>query len=152
MMRTGALAVSAALLLSGTTAALAALEHVGSVVLTSVAPGQSEYRNFSGNVVTLTARNADINCNSVVATFENGRSRGVFAGQLPRGQAISVGLPGNGARVVRMDFNCRPISGFGGVIDIAGGTEQLFSERNAAQLAEATPEHGGWREFFAHLF
>ena len=151
-MRTGALAVSAALLLSGTTAALAALEHVGSVVLTSVAPGQSEYRNFSGNVVTLTARNADINCNSVVATFENGRSRGVFAGQLPRGQAISVGLPGNGARVVRMDFNCRPISGFGGVIDIAGGTEQLFADRNAGQLAEATPERGSWREFFAHLF
>lgn len=151
-MRTGVLAVSAALLVGGATAAFAALERVGSVVLTSVAPGQSEYRNFSGNVVTLTARNADINCNSVVATFGNGRSRGVFAGQLPRGQAVSVGLPGNGARVVRMDFNCRPISGFGGVIDIAAGTDQLFSERNAAQLAEETPERGSWREFFTHLF
>jgi hypothetical protein len=152
MTRAGAPAVTAALLLGGATAAFAALERIGSVVLTSVAPGQSEYRNFSGNVVTLTARNADINCDGVVATFDNGRSRGVFAGHLPRGRAISVGLPQAGARVVRMDFNCRPISGFGGVIDIAGGTEQLFADHNAAQLVEATPERGGWREFLTHLF
>ena len=152
MMRAGALAVTAVLLLGGATAAFAALERVGSVVLTSVAPGQSEYRNFSGNEVTFTARNADINCDSVVATFDNGRSRGVFAGHLPKGRAISVGLPQTGARVVRMDFNCRPISGFGGVIDIAGGTEQLFADRNAAQLAEVTPQRGGWRDFFSHLF
>jgi hypothetical protein len=152
MTRAGALAVIVMLLLGGATVAFATLERVGSVVLTSVAPGQSEYRNFSGNEVTLTARNADISCASVVANFDNGRSRGVFAGQLPRGRAISVGLPATGARVVRMDFNCRPTSGFGAVIDIAGGTEQLFADRNAAQLAEATPEHGGWRQFFAHLF
>jgi hypothetical protein len=152
MMRAGAVAVTAVLLLAGATAAFAALERVGSVVLTSVAPGQSEYRNFSGNEVSFTARNADISCDSVVATFDNGRSRGVFAGQLPKGRAISVGLPQTGARVVRMDFNCRPISGFGGVIDIASGTEQLFADRNAAELAEATPERGGWRDFIAHLF
>jgi hypothetical protein len=151
MKRAGAVAVTAVLFLGGATVAFAALERVGSVVLTSVAPGQSEYRNFSGNEVTLTARNADINCDSVVATFDNGRSRGVFAGQLPRARAVSFGLPQIGARVVRMDFNCKPTSGFGGVIDIAAGTDQLFADRNAAQLAEATPEHG-WREFFAHLF
>jgi hypothetical protein len=152
MTRTGAVAVALVLFLGGASAAFAALERIGSVVLTTVAPGQSEYRNFSGNEVTLTARNADINCDSVVATFDNGRSRGIFAGHLPKARAVSVGLPGEGARVVRMDFNCRPISGFGGVIDIAGGTEQLFASRNAAQLAEETPERGGWREFFAHLF
>jgi hypothetical protein len=51
-----------------------------------------------------------------------------------------------------MDFNCKPVSGFGGVIDIAAGTDQLFADHNAAQLAEATPERGGWREFLSHLF
>jgi hypothetical protein len=38
------------------------------------------------------------------------------------------------------------------VIDIAGGTNQLFAERSAAKLAEATPERGGWRTFLQHLF
>lgn len=141
----------AMLVLGGTTAAVAALERVGSVVLTNVAPGQSEYRNFSGNEITLTARNADISCDSVIATFDTGRSRGVFAGSLPRGREVSIGLP-NGGRVIRMDFNCRPSGALGGVIDIAGGTNQLFADRNAAQLAEATPESGGWRAFLEHLF
>jgi hypothetical protein len=145
-------AVAAVLLLGGANPAFAALERIGSVVLTSVAPAQSEYRNFSGNEVSLTAHNASIDCDSVVATFENGRSRGIFAGHLPMGRAVSVGLPQTGSRVVRMDFNCKPISGFGGVIDIAAGTDQLFADHNAAQLAEATPERGGWREFLSHLF
>ena len=151
MTRAGAVAAAAVILLCGATAAFAALERVGSVVLTTVAPGQSEYRNFSGNEVTLTARNADIDCDSVVATFDNGRSRGVFAGLLPRGREVSVGLPNQG-RVIRMDFNCRPSSGLGGVIDIAGGTNQLFAERSAGQLAEAMPQRGGWRAFLEHLF
>jgi hypothetical protein len=120
-------------------------------VLTSVAPGQSEYRNFSGNEVTLTARNSDINCDSVVVTFDTGRSRGVFAGALPRGREVSVGLPNEG-RVIRIDFSCRPSGGLGGVIDIAGGTNAFFADRTATQLAAATPERGGWRTFLQHLF
>ncbi len=152
MKRAGAVTVVAVLVLESATAAFAALERVGSVVLTSVAPGQSEYRNFSGNEVTFTARNSDINCDSVVATFDNGRSRGVFAGALPRGREVSIGLPENGGSVVRMDFNCRPTGGLGGVIDIAGGTNRLFADRNAGQLAEATPVRGGWRAFLEHLF
>jgi hypothetical protein len=151
MTKAGAVAVAAVLVFGGATGAFAALERIGSVVLTTVAPGQSEYRNFSGNEVTLTARNADIDCDSVVATFDNGRSRGLFAGQLPRGRQVSVGLP-NESRVIRMDFNCKPSSGLGGVIDIAGGTNQLFADRSAGQLAEAVPQRGGWRSFLEHLF
>ena len=149
MTRMGVIVV-AVLILGGATAAFA--ERIGSVVLTTVAPGQSEYRNFSGNELTLTARNADINCNSVVASFDDGRSRGVFAGALPRGREISVGLSQKAGRVIRLDFNCRPASGLGGVIDIASGTNQLFADRSTGQLAEVTPERGGWREFLAHLF
>lgn len=152
MARGAAVAVTVLVLVAGGTAAFAALERVGSVVLTTVAPGQSEYRNFSGNEVSLTARNADINCDSVVATFDNGLSRGIFSGDLPRGRQITVGLPDREGRVVRMDFNCKPNGALGGVIDIAGGTNVLFANRNAAQIAEATPSRGGWRDFFAHLF
>jgi hypothetical protein len=152
MMRAGAVAVTAALLMAGPTLGFAALERVGSVVLTPVAPGQSEYRNFAGNEITLTARNSDINCESVVATFDNGRSRSVFAGALARGREISVGLPASQGRVTRLDFNCRPAGGLGGVIDIAGGTNELFGERNAGRLAEAVPARGGWRAFLSHLF
>jgi hypothetical protein len=133
MRRAGAVAFTAVLLLCGATVTVAALERVGSVVLTSVATGQTEYRNFSGNEVTLTARNADISCDSVVVTFDTGRSRGVFAGALPRGREVSIGLP-NGSRVLRMDFNCRPSGGLGGVIDIAGGTNALFADRTASQI------------------
>lgn len=153
MARAAAAAVTVLVLVAGGTAAYAALERVGSVVLTTVAPGQSEYRNFTGNEVSLTARNSNINCDSVVATFDNGLSRGIFSGNLPRGHGVTVGIPDNQGPVVRMDFNCKPDGGsIGGVIDIAAGTNQLFANRNAAQIAEATPNRGGWRDFFAHLF
>jgi|SRR5579883_1812901 len=151
-MRLAGIATLAAVILAGgATAAFAALDRVGSVVLTNIAPDQSEYRNFAGNEVSFTARNSDMNCDSVVATFDDGMSRAIFAGHLPIGHEVSVGLPREG-RVVRMDFNCHPDGGLGGVIDIAAGTNQLFADRTAAQLAEATPAHGGWRDFLAHLF
>lgn len=152
MTRAAAVAVTVLVLVAGGTAAFAALDRVGSVVLTTVAPGQSEYRNFTGNEVSLTARNADIDCNSVVATFDNGLSRGIFSGNLPRGRQITVGIPDRQGSVVRMDFNCKPNGALGGVIDIAAGTNELFANRNAAQIAEATPNRGGWRDFLAHLF
>ena len=116
-----------------------------------MAPGQSEYRNFAGNGISLTARNSDLNCDGVVATFDNGRSRGVFAGQLVRGRAVSIALPEQG-RVIRLDFNCHPTGGLGGVIDIAAGTDQLFADKSAAQLAVNMPERGGWLSFLEHLF
>ncbi len=152
MARAAAVAVTVLVLVAGGTAAFAALDRVGSVVLTTVAPGQSEYRNFAGNEVSLTARNADINCDSVVATFDSGFSRGIFSGDLPRGRQIMVGLPDRQGRVIRMDFNCKPNGGLGGVIDIAAGTNELFANRNAAQIAEAAPGRGGWRDFISHLF
>lgn len=152
MTRAAAVAVTVLVFVGGVTAAFAALERVGSVVFTTVAPGQSEYRNFVGNEVSFTAHNSDISCDSVVATFANGLSRGVFSGELPRGREITVGLPENEGKVVRMDFNCKPNGSLGGVIDIAAGTNQLFANRSAGQLAETTPSTGGWREFLAHLF
>lgn len=152
MTRAAAATVTVLILVGGVTAAFAALERVGSVVLTTVAPGQSEYRNFAGNEVSLTARNSDINCDSVVATFDNGLSRGIFSGDLQRGHQITVGIPERQGRVVRMDFNCKPNGGLGGVIDIAAGTNVMFANHNAPQLAEVTPDRGGWRDFFAHLF
>ena len=153
MKRAAAATITVLVIVGGVTAAFAALDRVGSVVLTTVAPGQSEYRNFTGNEVSLTARNANLNCDSVVATFDNGLSRGIFSGNLPRGRQMMVGLPDRQGRVIRMDFNCKPDGGsIGGVIDIAAGTNELFANRNAGQLAEAAPSRGGWRDFISHLF
>jgi hypothetical protein len=152
MTRSSAVAIVAVLLVSSATEAFAALDRVGSVVFTAVAPAQSEYRNFTGNEISLTARNSDLNCDSVVATFDTGRSRGVFAGQLVRGREVAIGLPNEGSRVIRLDFDCHPTGGLGAVVDIAAGTDQLFADRNAAQLAENTPERGHWYSFLEHLF
>src|SRR5207248_4538589 len=150
MIKSSAVAFCAVLLASSSTAAFAALDRIGSVVFTSVAAGQSEYRNFSGNEISLTARNSDLNCDGVVATFDNGRSRGIFAGHLIRGHEVAIALPHEGARVIRLDFNCHPMGGLGGVVDIAAGTDQLFADKSASQLAVNAPERGGWRAFFDH--
>lgn len=152
MTGSGAVAIVAVLLVSGPTAAFAALDRVGSVVFTTLAPGQSEFRNFTGNEISLTARNSDLNCDSVVATFDNGRSRGIFAGHLVRGREVAIGLPQVGARVIRLDFNCRPTGGLGGVVDIAAGSDQLFADKSAAELAVNMPERGGFMSFLQQLF
>ena len=78
--------------------------------------------NTNGNAVTLTARGSDVMCNSVMATFGNGRTREVFRGDLPRGQSVTIDLPGRQRMIERLDFNCRPTERWRARVDVAADT------------------------------
>ena len=70
-----------------------------------------QYGQFGGPVeaLGLRARGSDIHCDSVTATFGNGRTREVFRGELPEGREITLDLPGGERRVERLDFDCQPL-------------------------------------------
>src|SRR5215471_3454757 len=95
----------------------AAWERIGSI---NVAAGQTEQfnmENFKGNVIGLTARETDIMCDRVFATFDNGDTRPIFKGKLPKGLSIRVDLP-PGA-VEKVEFDCHPAMGGQGTVDLA---------------------------------
>jgi hypothetical protein len=97
--------------------ASAAWERIGSL---NVAAGQTEQfnmENFKGNVIGLTARESDITCDRVTATFEDGEMRPIFKGKLPKGLSVRVDLP-PGA-VERVNFECHPVAKGRATIDLA---------------------------------
>src|SRR5215472_14440036 len=97
--------------------ALAEWERIGSL---NIAAGQTEQfnmENFKGNVIGLTARESDIECDRVTATFDNGDVRPIFKGKLPKGLSVRVDLP-PGA-VERVNFECRPAMSGKATIDLA---------------------------------
>ena len=103
-----------------TTAALPALatwERIGSLNVTSGMVEQFNMENFKGNVIGLTARDSDIMCDRVSATFDNGDMRPIFKGKLPKGLSIRVDLP-PGA-VEKVEFDCHPAMGGQGTVDLA---------------------------------
>jgi hypothetical protein len=82
----------------------------------------SQTVNVTGDAVTLTARGSDVMCDSVMATFGNGRTREIFRGDLPRGQSVNIDLPGRQRMVERLDFNCRPTERWRARVDVAADT------------------------------
>ena len=119
MKRTSAM-IFAALLFSGAAVpALAAWDPVGSVNFTNRDTHDAKLGNFKGTAVGLTARDSDVMCDSVRATFGNGSSREIFRGELPRGQTIRIGLPGSQRSIDRVDFDCRPMDGRRAMVEIA---------------------------------
>ena len=52
------------------------------------------------------AEGSDISCRSVDATFENGRTRSVFNGDLREGRTVNVDMPGRERGIRSLDFNC----------------------------------------------
>jgi len=123
MRRTSTL-ICAALLASSVAipAAFAALEPVGSVGFSRNDTHESQVINTNGEAVTLTARGTDVMCDSVMATFGNGRTRDVFRGDLPRVQSVTVDLPGRQRMIERLDFNCRPTERWRARVDVAADT------------------------------
>lgn len=116
------LAVMAALLCVGVaTPALAAWDQVGSVNVDFRRDRDAKSFDFGGPVdrLQLRAERSDIDCRSVSATFDNGRTREVFRGQLRQGQPANVDLPGNDRGIRRLNFNCGARDRSGGVIRIA---------------------------------
>jgi hypothetical protein len=124
------LALGAALLSSLAAPAFAAWDHIGSVDFGFRNDRGTEYGNFGGSVEALMfeARDSDVMCNNVTATFGNGRTRDVFHGYLRRGREMSIDLPGADRFVRRLDFNCHAMSRGGGRVDIAADIGRYRAE------------------------
>ncbi len=109
--------------------AFAAWERIGSLDVAAGKTEQFNMENFKGNVIGLTARESDIMCDRVTATFDNGEMRPVFKGKLPKGLSVRVDLP-PGA-VERVNFECHGVTGSKATIDLAAdsGAPRPKSER-----------------------
>ena len=122
--------VLAALLSSGAAVpAIAAWDRVGTVDFTLRDTHDAKLGNFKGYAVGLTAHNSDVMCDSVMATFGNGRTREIFRGELRRGETVMIDLPGNQRSVDRVDFDCRPTEGYRAMVDIATDTGGYRNDR-----------------------
>ena len=122
--------VLAALLSSGAAVpAMAAWDRVGTVDFTFRDTHDAALGNFKGYAVGFTAHNSDVMCDSVMATFGNGRTREIFRGELRRGETVTVDLPGNQRSIDRVDFDCRPTEGYRATVDIATDTGGYRNDR-----------------------
>ena len=97
--------------------AFAIWERIGSLNVAAGKTEQFNMENFKGNVIGLTARDSDVMCDRVTATFDNGDMRPIFKGKLPKGLSVRVDLP-PGA-VEKVDFDCHPVMGGQGTVDLA---------------------------------
>ena len=86
MMRTSTILL--ATVLAAAVPANAAWERIGSLNVTAGQAAQFNMENFKGNVIGLTARESDIMCDRVTATFDNGEMRPIFKGKLLRSHLI----------------------------------------------------------------
>ena len=104
----------AALLTVTALPAFAAWDRIGSVDFSRRDTHKVQYGNFGGPIeaLALRARGGDLYCDSVTATFGNGRTREVFRGDLVQGREITLDLPGDQRRVERLDLDCRPTDSF----------------------------------------
>jgi hypothetical protein len=109
--------------------ASAAWDRIGSVDFSFRNTSDTEYGNFGGRVesLALIARNADVRCRDVTATFGNGQSQQIFRGSLPRGRNVEVTLP-NGRMIRRLDFNCRAVDRDRATVDIAADIGRYQAE------------------------
>jgi hypothetical protein len=131
MKRPNLLALAAVLSAGVTAPAMAAWDRIGSVDFSPRNNNHdTQYENFGGSVeaLALQARNSDVRCSSVTATFGNGRTRQVFRGELPRGQNVTVDLPGRERLVKRLDFDCRSSGQNGATVDIAADVGRYQNE------------------------
>jgi len=123
------LAMAAILLSSVAVPASAAWDRIGSVDFSPRDNTETQYGNFGGRVesLSLIARNADVRCRDVTATFGNGDTQQVFRGFLPRARNVEVTLP-NGRFIRRLDFDCRPMDRDRATVDIAADIGRYQAE------------------------
>jgi hypothetical protein len=86
-------------------------DRIGSVDFSFRRDRETEYGSFGGRVERLSfmARNADVRCNRVTATYANGRSTEIFRGRMQQGRSVVVDIPGRSQVIRRIDFNCRSL-------------------------------------------
>jgi hypothetical protein len=109
--------------------ASAAWDRIGSVDFSFRNTSDTQYGNFGGRVesLALVARDADVRCRDVRATFGNGENQQIFRGMLPRGRNVEVTLP-NGRMIRRLDFNCQPLERGRATVDIAADIGRYQAE------------------------
>jgi hypothetical protein len=109
--------------------ALAAWDRIGSVDVSMRDNTTAEYGNFGGRVeaLSLVARNSDVRCRDVTATFGNGETQQIFRGFLPRGRNVEVTLP-NSRMIRHLDFDCRPMDRDRATVDIAADIGRYQAE------------------------
>ena len=86
-------------------------DRIGSVTFSFRPDRETEYGNFGGRVERLSflARNANVRCQNITATYANGRTDSLYRGQLRQGRRIVVDIPGQSRMIRRIDFNCRSL-------------------------------------------
>src|SRR5919109_4329094 len=105
MKKTRLLALAAALCAGAAVPAIAqpygpfyrpGFDRIGSVDFSFRPDRETEYGTFGGRVDALNfrARNGTVRCNEITATFNNGQTRLLYRGTLPRDRDVLVDLPG----------------------------------------------------------
>src|SRR5688500_10179582 len=84
-------------------------DRIGSVDFSFRPDRETEYGTFGGRVDALAfhARNGAVTCNEITAPFNNGQTRLLYRGTLPRDRDVVVDLPGRDRLIRRIDFDCR---------------------------------------------
>ncbi len=105
-------------------------DRIGSVDFSFRRDRETEYGNFGGAVERLSfrARNGDVRCQSVTATFNNGRTQRLYRGRLNRGRDVVVDIPGQSRMIRRIDFNCRSLERRQTTVDIAADIGRYRAE------------------------
>ncbi len=106
-------------------------DRIGSVDFTFRPDHETEYGNFGGRVERLSfmARNANVRCQRVTATYRNGRTSEIYRGSLQRGRSVVVDIPGRSQMIRRIDFDCRSLERRGQArVDIAADIGQYRAE------------------------
>jgi hypothetical protein len=110
----------AALLSTAALPAYADWQRMASIDVSAPQRHEFSMEEFKGNVIALTAQGSDVMCDRVTAVFADGDKRPLFRGVMPRGLSIRVDLPPG--IVNRVTFNCHPVNGGEGRVDIAADT------------------------------
>jgi hypothetical protein len=105
-------------------------DRIGSVEFSARPDRETEYGNFGGSVERLSfrAREGNVRCQSISATFNNGRTQRLYSGTLQRGRDVVVDIPGQSRMIRRVDFNCRSVERRGATVDIAADIGRYRAE------------------------
>lgn len=105
-------------------------DRIGSVDFSFRPDHEVAYGRFGGRIEALSfrARNGNVMCDSVTATFGNGRTREIYRGPLRRNRDVVVDLPGQRRAIRRIDFQCRSMAPRVTRVDIAADIGQYRAE------------------------
>lgn len=100
--------------------AMADWDRIGGVDVSHHRDHDVTYTRFGGGVdrLRLDAHESDVHCRNVSATFNNGRTRQIFRGNIRAGRSAVIDLPGDNRHIRKISFDCRAGSRHGATIAI----------------------------------